>query len=77
MHFDQFERDFAVVCHVVHAADRQIDRLVTEWEQFRALDFDRLKGVMANALLVDLRNIYRADEVVRYGFAYEGAAGLR
>jgi UDPglucose 6-dehydrogenase len=46
--------------------------IVTEWEQFRALDFARLKGTMANALLVDLRNIYRADEVARHGFAYEG-----
>jgi UDPglucose 6-dehydrogenase len=46
--------------------------IVTEWEQFRALDFARLKGAMANALLVDLRNIYRAEELARHGFAYEG-----
>ena len=46
--------------------------IVTEWEQFRALDFARLNGVMENALLVDLRNIYRAEEVARHGFAYEG-----
>ena len=45
--------------------------IVTEWEQFRALDFGRLKGVMVNPLLVDLRNIYRADEVARHGFAYD------
>jgi UDPglucose 6-dehydrogenase len=45
--------------------------IVTEWEQFRALDFGRLKNAMANPLLVDLRNIYRADEVTRHGFAYE------
>jgi UDPglucose 6-dehydrogenase len=45
--------------------------IVTEWEQFRALDFGRLKSAMANPLLVDLRNIYRADEVTRHGFAYE------
>ncbi|MDO9412922.1 MAG: UDP-glucose/GDP-mannose dehydrogenase family protein [Pseudolabrys sp.] len=45
--------------------------IVTEWEQFRALDFARLKGAMANPLLVDLRNIYRAEEVARHGFAYE------
>lgn len=45
--------------------------IVTEWEQFRALDFGRLKTTMVNPLLVDLRNIYRADEVARYGFAYE------
>jgi UDPglucose 6-dehydrogenase len=46
--------------------------IVTEWEQFRALDFDRLKRVMANPVLVDLRNVYRPEEVTRRGFAYEG-----
>jgi UDPglucose 6-dehydrogenase len=45
--------------------------IVTEWEQFRALDFARLKQVMAHPLLVDLRNVYRAEEVTRHGFAYE------
>jgi len=45
--------------------------IVTEWEQFRALDFDRLKGVMQRAVLVDLRNIYPPDEVARAGFTYE------
>src|SRR5262249_47992022 len=35
--------------------------IVTEWEQFRALDFERLKKVMAKPVLVDLRNVYRAD----------------
>ena len=45
--------------------------IVTEWEEFRALDFDRLKAIMAQAVLVDLRNIYRAEEVTRHGFVYE------
>jgi len=46
--------------------------IVTEWEQFRALDFARLKTVMERPVLVDLRNIYRPEEVARHGFAYEG-----
>ncbi|HEX5212674.1 MAG TPA: UDP-glucose/GDP-mannose dehydrogenase family protein [Pseudolabrys sp.] len=46
--------------------------IVTEWEQFRALDFARLKKIMARPVLVDLRNIYRPGEVARHGFAYEG-----
>jgi UDPglucose 6-dehydrogenase len=46
--------------------------IVTEWEQFRALDFDRLKTVMAQPVLVDLRNVYQPDEMARRGFAYEG-----
>jgi len=46
--------------------------IVTEWEQFRALDFGRLKTVMARPVLVDLRNIYSPEEIVRHGFAYTG-----
>jgi UDPglucose 6-dehydrogenase len=46
--------------------------IVTEWEQFRALDFKRLKATMARPVLVDLRNIYRAEEIARHGFVYEG-----
>jgi UDPglucose 6-dehydrogenase len=51
--------------------------IVTEWEQFRALDFDRLKAVMAQPVLVDLRNVYRPDEMSRRGFAYEGIGRAR
>jgi UDPglucose 6-dehydrogenase len=46
--------------------------IVTEWEQFRALDLARLKEVMARPLVVDLRNIYLPDEVTRHGFTYVG-----
>ena len=46
--------------------------IVTEWEQFRALDFDRLKNLMVQPVLVDLRNVYRPEDVVRRGFVYEG-----
>jgi len=51
--------------------------IVTEWGQFRALDFARLKQVMAKPVLVDLRNVYRADEVARHGFAYESVGRPR
>jgi UDPglucose 6-dehydrogenase len=51
--------------------------IVTEWEQFRALDFDRLKGVMAQPVLVDLRNVYRPDEITRHGFVYESVGRPR
>ena len=44
--------------------------IVTEWNEFRALDFARLKATMKTPLLVDLRNIYRKDEVTRHGFSY-------
>ena len=45
--------------------------IVTEWEQFRALDFPRLKKTMVKPVLIDLRNIYLPDDVARHGFAYE------
>ena len=51
--------------------------IVTEWEQFRALDFGRLKTVMAQPVLVDLRNVYRPEEVVRHGFIYESVGRPR
>jgi UDPglucose 6-dehydrogenase len=46
--------------------------IATEWEQFRALDLARLKDVMAQAVIVDLRNIYRPDEMARAKFRYVG-----
>ncbi len=46
--------------------------LVTEWNQFRALDLDRLKSLMKSPVLVDLRNVYRAVEVEANGFTYFG-----
>jgi UDPglucose 6-dehydrogenase len=46
--------------------------IVTEWEQFRALDLARLKKIMACPVVVDLRNIYRPDEMARHGFTYVG-----
>jgi UDPglucose 6-dehydrogenase len=45
--------------------------IVTEWEQFRALDLDRLKAVMAAPVVIDLRNVYRPEEMVGRGFIYE------
>ena len=44
--------------------------IVTEWDQFRALDLDRVKGLMRAPVLVDLRNIYPPDDVRRRGFTY-------
>jgi UDPglucose 6-dehydrogenase len=46
--------------------------IVTEWDMFRALDFKRLAGLMASPAIVDLRNVYRAEDVRRRGFKYVG-----
>ena len=53
---------------VAQGADALV--LVTEWNEFRSLDLDRLKSTMRAPVLVDLRNVYRHDEVVRHGFRY-------
>jgi UDPglucose 6-dehydrogenase len=45
--------------------------IVTEWVQFRALDLVRLKREMAHPVIVDLRNIYRREEMEALGFTYE------
>jgi UDPglucose 6-dehydrogenase len=45
--------------------------IVTEWNAFRALDLARLKSVMAAPILIDLRNIYRPEEVRKLGFTYD------
>jgi len=45
--------------------------IVTEWNAFRALDLDRIKRSMRHPVLVDLRNIYRPEDMTRQGFAYE------
>ena len=45
--------------------------LVTEWEQFRALDFGRLKSIMVSPVFVDLKNVYQAADIAELGFVYE------
>ena len=59
-------------CNGPYACAEGADALVivTEWEQFRALDFERIKKVMAGAVVVDLRNVYPPDEIRALGFAY-------
>ena len=44
--------------------------IVTEWDAFRALDLGRMKGLMAEPVLVDLRNVYPPDDVRALGFTY-------
>jgi UDPglucose 6-dehydrogenase len=67
-------------CHSAYSAAEGADAVViaTEWEQFRALDLTRLKAVMMQPVIVDLRNIYRADEMRRAAFRYVpiGRAGV-
>ncbi len=44
--------------------------IITEWNQFRALDLDRARKLLKQPVMVDLRNIYRPEELDGTGFAY-------
>jgi UDPglucose 6-dehydrogenase len=46
--------------------------IVTEWDAFRALDLARIKALLAEPVIVDLRNIYNPEDVRKRGFAYTG-----
>lgn len=54
----------------IHGADVMV--IVTEWNQFRALDLDRVKELMASPKIADLRNIYEPREMREMGFDYVG-----
>jgi UDPglucose 6-dehydrogenase len=60
-------------CDDAYACAKDADALVivTEWVQFRALDLKRLRAEMRQPIMVDLRNIYRREDVEAAGFAYE------
>lgn len=60
-------------CEDAYACAQDADALVivTEWVQFRALDLDRLKATMTQPVVVDLRNIYRPEDMEAAGFTYE------
>lgn len=46
--------------------------ILTEWDQFRALDLQRVKSALKSPIVVDLRNIYRPEEMAMLGFSYTG-----
>ncbi len=46
--------------------------LVTEWNQFRRLDLQRVKDLLANPVFFDLRNVYKEKEVAKYDIDYIG-----
>ncbi|MDI4239205.1 UDP-glucose/GDP-mannose dehydrogenase family protein [Bradyrhizobium sp. Arg237L] len=53
----------------VSGADAMV--VVTEWVQYRTLDLERLKSLLRQPVVVDLRNIYRPEDMAAHGFSYE------
>ena len=60
------------MCGDAYAALKGADGVVilTEWNEFRALDLKRTRELLKRPLMVDLRNIYRPDEMQKAGFSY-------
>ncbi|WP_417685043.1 UDP-glucose dehydrogenase family protein [Roseibium sp.] len=54
--------------HAIENADAVV--IVTEWDQFRALDLDRVKTLVKAPKVIDLRNIYKPDYMINRGFDY-------
>ncbi|MCG6964535.1 MAG: UDP-glucose/GDP-mannose dehydrogenase family protein [Acidobacteria bacterium] len=65
--------DAIVYCEDSYQAAEGADALVivTEWNQFRSLDLERLRGLVAKPVVVDLRNVYEATKMRAAGFEYE------
>jgi len=52
----------------IEGADAML--ILTEWDQFRALDLDRVKNALRSPIVVDLRNIYMPSDVAAKGLTY-------
>ncbi|MDY0351634.1 MAG: UDP-glucose/GDP-mannose dehydrogenase family protein [Desulfobulbaceae bacterium] len=46
--------------------------LLTEWNQYRALDLERIGGLLRNRIFIDLRNVYEPEKLRSLGFQYTG-----
>ena len=61
-------------CRGVYEAARGADCLavMTEWNEFKDLDFARIKKLMRQPVIMDGRNIYNPEELKKLGFRYIG-----
>ena len=61
----------------VAASDADMIIILTEWNEFRALNLKELSRLMKSAILVDLRNVYTKDEALKSGFKVYESVGRR
>jgi UDPglucose 6-dehydrogenase len=52
----------------IEGADAMV--ILTEWDQFRALDLNRVRRALRDPVVIDLRNIYEPSDMAAMGFAY-------
>ena len=66
--------DMVTFCSGPYQVAEQADALVvvTEWNEFKSLNMQRIRGVMRRPVLIDGRNMYEPGEMNRYGFIYRG-----
>jgi UDPglucose 6-dehydrogenase len=64
--------DRVLLCDDAYRAVEGSDALIimTEWNEFRVLDLDRIKGLMKGTVVVDCRNIYKTEDMKQRGFEY-------
>ena len=69
--FKKFDKNIEW-CNDSYDACHEADALVilTEWNQFRALDLKKLKRLLNSPIIIDLRNIYNPQEIKNMGFKY-------
>ncbi|NOX73068.1 MAG: UDP-glucose/GDP-mannose dehydrogenase family protein [Alphaproteobacteria bacterium] len=61
----------------IAAKDADVLLILTEWNEFRALDLSRLAGSMSNPKMADLRNIYSREDVLAAGFTAYDSVGRK
>jgi UDPglucose 6-dehydrogenase len=59
---------FEDIYQTVEGADALV--LMTEWNEYRGLDFEKVRQLMKGNVVVDLRNVYEPDQMQAYGFVY-------
>ena len=73
---DNFAQVFSEItyCRDAYVAAEQADAMmvVTEWDEFRALNLQRLKEIMRGNIILDTRNILEPENAAEQGFVYQG-----
>ena len=55
---------------VARGADALV--IVTDWPEFKGLDFDSIKSIMKKPVIIDAKNMLDAEQLIRQGFVYSG-----
>ncbi|MBT4950488.1 MAG: UDP-glucose 6-dehydrogenase, partial [Pelagibacteraceae bacterium] len=70
----KLENNEFILCKDAYEACKNTKAIIigTEWNEFRALDFNKIKENTKNLVIFDLRNIYNAKDFIELGFEYYG-----